>query len=158
MRRTDLIDKVIRTVEHNLLAGALLVIVVLFAFLGNLWAGLIVASAIPTWGLVTNLFHILTRPFYYATPENDWAMVLVPATIMVLLIVGTVYILGALAVRRILAGADAQKRLHRSAAVAMAQDYIFIEDQYWRIPWLVDAIVTRMRAVPAFCSQKMTLT
>ncbi len=45
--RTDLIDKVIRTVEHNLLAGALLVIVVLFVFLGNLRAGLIVAAAIP---------------------------------------------------------------------------------------------------------------
>ncbi len=45
--RTDLVDKVIRTVEHNLLAGALLVIAVLFVFLGNLRAGLIVAAAIP---------------------------------------------------------------------------------------------------------------
>ncbi|MBT3342104.1 MAG: hypothetical protein HN712_00865 [Gemmatimonadetes bacterium] len=39
---------------------------------------MIVASAIPTWGLVTNLFHILTRPFYYATPENNWADMLQP--------------------------------------------------------------------------------
>ncbi len=46
-RRTDLVDHVLRTVEHNLLEGALLVIAVLFAFLGNLRAGLIVASAIP---------------------------------------------------------------------------------------------------------------
>ncbi|HEY9172218.1 MAG TPA: efflux RND transporter permease subunit, partial [Verrucomicrobiae bacterium] len=45
--RTDLVDNVIRTVEHNLLAGALLVIAILFAFLGNLRAGLIVAAAIP---------------------------------------------------------------------------------------------------------------
>ncbi len=45
--RTELIDKVIRTVEHNLFAGALLVIAVLFAFLGNLRAGLVVAAAIP---------------------------------------------------------------------------------------------------------------
>lgn len=45
--RTELVDKVIRTVEHNLLAGALLVIAVLFAFLGSLRAGLIVAAAIP---------------------------------------------------------------------------------------------------------------
>ncbi|MCG3147727.1 MAG: Cobalt-zinc-cadmium resistance protein CzcA [Verrucomicrobiae bacterium] len=45
--RTELVDKVINTVEHNLLAGALLVIAVLFLFLGNLRAGLIVASAIP---------------------------------------------------------------------------------------------------------------
>jgi len=45
--RTELVEKVIRTVEHNLLAGALLVIALLFAFLGNLRAGLIVAAAIP---------------------------------------------------------------------------------------------------------------
>jgi len=45
--RTELVENVIRTVEHNLLAGALLVITVLFAFLGNLRAGLIVAAAIP---------------------------------------------------------------------------------------------------------------
>jgi cobalt-zinc-cadmium resistance protein CzcA len=45
--RTELVDKVIRTVEHNLLAGALLVVVVIFAFLGHLRAGLIVAVAIP---------------------------------------------------------------------------------------------------------------
>jgi heavy metal efflux system protein len=45
--RTELVDNVIRTVEHNLLAGALLVIAVLFGFLGNLRAGLIVAVAIP---------------------------------------------------------------------------------------------------------------
>ncbi len=45
--RTDLVDKVIRTVEHNLIAGALLVIAILFLFLGNLRAGLIVALAIP---------------------------------------------------------------------------------------------------------------
>jgi cobalt-zinc-cadmium resistance protein CzcA len=45
--RTELVEKVIRTVEHNLFTGALLVIAVLFAFLGNLRAGLIAASAIP---------------------------------------------------------------------------------------------------------------
>ena len=46
-KRTDLVDAVLRTVERNLLEGAILVIAVLFAFLGNLRAGLIVASAIP---------------------------------------------------------------------------------------------------------------
>ncbi len=45
--RTELVEKVIRTVEHNLLAGALLVIALLFMFLGNFRAGLIVAAAIP---------------------------------------------------------------------------------------------------------------
>ena len=46
-RRTDLVDQVLATVERNLLRGGVLVIAVLFAFLGNLRAGLIVASAIP---------------------------------------------------------------------------------------------------------------
>jgi cobalt-zinc-cadmium resistance protein CzcA len=45
--RTELVDQVLDTVKENLLEGALLVIAVLFAFLGNLRAGLIVASAIP---------------------------------------------------------------------------------------------------------------
>jgi cobalt-zinc-cadmium resistance protein CzcA len=45
--RTKLVGEVLSTVEHNLIYGALLVIAVLFLFLGNLRAGLIVASAIP---------------------------------------------------------------------------------------------------------------
>ncbi|VTP96261.1 efflux RND transporter permease subunit [Sphingobacterium daejeonense] len=45
--RTDLIDRAISTVEKNLIEGALIVIFVLVLFLGNLRAGLIVASAIP---------------------------------------------------------------------------------------------------------------
>lgn len=45
--RTDLVDRAIKTVEKNLIEGALIVIFVLVLFLGNLRAGLIVASAIP---------------------------------------------------------------------------------------------------------------
>lgn len=45
--RTDLVKRAISTVERNLLEGALIVIFVLVLFLGNLRAGLIVASAIP---------------------------------------------------------------------------------------------------------------
>ncbi len=45
--RTSLVDSVLKTVNTNLLEGAVLVIAVLFAFLGSLRAGLIVASAIP---------------------------------------------------------------------------------------------------------------
>jgi len=45
--RTIFVSKVIRTVRNNLLEGGLLVIAVLLLFLGNLRAGLIVASAIP---------------------------------------------------------------------------------------------------------------
>lgn len=45
--RTDLVNRAISTVETNLIEGALIVILVLVLFLGNLRAGLIVASAIP---------------------------------------------------------------------------------------------------------------
>ena len=45
--RTELVDKVLHTVRDNLIEGALLVIAILFAFLGNLRAGVIVALAIP---------------------------------------------------------------------------------------------------------------
>lgn len=45
--RTELVEHVIDTVRKNLFEGGLLVIAVLFMFLGNLRAGLIVALAIP---------------------------------------------------------------------------------------------------------------
>lgn len=45
--RTELVDHVINTVKNNLFEGGLLVIAVLFAFLGNLRAAMIVAMAIP---------------------------------------------------------------------------------------------------------------
>ncbi len=45
--RNDLIDKTIGTVSRNLVEGGVLVIAVLLVMLGNLRAGLIVASAIP---------------------------------------------------------------------------------------------------------------
>jgi cobalt-zinc-cadmium resistance protein CzcA len=45
--RTELVDVVIGTVRRNLFEGGLLVIAVLFAFLGNLRAAFIVALAIP---------------------------------------------------------------------------------------------------------------
>jgi cobalt-zinc-cadmium resistance protein CzcA len=51
--RTDLVDKAIRTVRNNLLEGAILVIVVLFGFLGNLRAAIITAAVIPLSMLFT---------------------------------------------------------------------------------------------------------
>ncbi len=45
--RTELVDDVIETVRENLFEGGLLVIAILFIFLGNLRGGLIVALAIP---------------------------------------------------------------------------------------------------------------
>ncbi len=45
--RTRLVDQVIATVRNNLFDGALLVVIILVLFLGNLRAGLIAAAAIP---------------------------------------------------------------------------------------------------------------
>jgi cobalt-zinc-cadmium resistance protein CzcA len=45
--RSNFVNRAISTVEKNLIEGALIVIFVLVLFLGNLRAGLIVASAIP---------------------------------------------------------------------------------------------------------------
>jgi cobalt-zinc-cadmium resistance protein CzcA len=47
LNRSKLVNATIKTVEKNLLEGALLVIAVLFVFLGNLRAALITALAIP---------------------------------------------------------------------------------------------------------------
>jgi cobalt-zinc-cadmium resistance protein CzcA len=58
--RTDLVDATIDTVKKNLLEGALLVVVILFALLGNFRAALIAAAIIPLsmlftiTGMVTN--------------------------------------------------------------------------------------------------------
>lgn len=45
--RTKMVNNAIKTVEHNLIEGALIVVLVLVFFLGNLRAGLIVSSVIP---------------------------------------------------------------------------------------------------------------
>ena len=51
--RTDLVDKTIETVKKNLLEGAVLVIVILLLFLGNIRAALITAMVIPLSMLFT---------------------------------------------------------------------------------------------------------
>ncbi|WP_460423657.1 CusA/CzcA family heavy metal efflux RND transporter [Pseudomonas sp. ZL2] len=51
--RTNLVDKAIATVKKNLIEGAILVIVILFLFLGNIRAALITAMVIPLSMLFT---------------------------------------------------------------------------------------------------------
>ncbi|WP_237174056.1 CusA/CzcA family heavy metal efflux RND transporter [Paracandidimonas lactea] len=51
--RTTLVDKAINTVKKNLLEGAVLVIVILFLFLGNIRAAIITAMVIPLSMLFT---------------------------------------------------------------------------------------------------------
>ena len=59
--RQQLIDRVITTVATNLIEGGVLVVAVLFLLLGNLRAGLIVASAIPLSMLFAVTLHGCAR-------------------------------------------------------------------------------------------------
>ncbi len=59
--RTHLVDRTIATVRTNLLEGALLVIAVLFALLGNIRAALITAAIIPITMLLTLSGMLATR-------------------------------------------------------------------------------------------------
>ena len=56
--RTTLVDQVLHTVEKNLFEGALLVVVVILAFLGNVRAGLLVAVTIPASMLFATSFML----------------------------------------------------------------------------------------------------
>jgi len=63
--RTTLVDKAIATVAKNLLEGAILVIAVLFYFLGNLRAALITAAVIPL-----SMMFTLTGMVQYKVSAN----------------------------------------------------------------------------------------
>ncbi|OYY13113.1 MAG: CusA/CzcA family heavy metal efflux RND transporter, partial [Sphingobacteriia bacterium 35-40-8] len=58
--RTKMVNNAIGTVEKNLLEGALIVIFILVIFLGNLRAGLLVASVIP----LSMLFAVILMNFF----------------------------------------------------------------------------------------------
>jgi len=63
--RADLMDRVLRTITHNLAEGAILVMVVLFLLLGNVRAGLIVALAIPL-----SMLAAITAMYYAGMSGN----------------------------------------------------------------------------------------
>ena len=90
--RTGLVNRAIGTVETNLIEGALIVIFVLILFLGNIRAGLIVASAIPLsmlfalgmmrlFGVSANLMSLGAIDFGLIV---DGAVIIVEATLHLL--------------------------------------------------------------------------
>jgi cobalt-zinc-cadmium resistance protein CzcA len=91
--RSELVKRAIKTVEKNLIEGALIVIFVLLLFLGNLRAGLIVASAIPLsllfalgmmnlFGVSANLMSLGAIDFGLIV---DGAVIIVEATMHLLI-------------------------------------------------------------------------
>ena len=69
--RTELVDTTLETVGHNLLEGALLVTFVLFVFLLDLRAALIVAVADPA--LAALGLHLPLRARHVGEPASRWA-------------------------------------------------------------------------------------
>ncbi|MEP7110944.1 MAG: CusA/CzcA family heavy metal efflux RND transporter [Ferruginibacter sp.] len=92
--RTNLIDRAISTVKTNLIEGALIVILVLVLFLGNLRAGLIVASAIPISLLfalaLMNLFDVSANLMSLGAIDFglivDGAVIIVESTLHLLVV------------------------------------------------------------------------
>lgn len=93
--RTSLVNRAIATVEKNLIEGALIVVLVLVLFLGNLRAGLIVASAIPlsmlfalgmmnVFGVSANLMSLGAIDFGLIV---DGAVIIVEATMHHLMLI-----------------------------------------------------------------------
>jgi cobalt-zinc-cadmium resistance protein CzcA len=92
--RTSLVDRAVGTVKTNLIEGALIVILVLILFLGNIRAGLIVASAIPLsmlfalgmmrlFGVSANLMSLGAIDFGLIV---DGAVIIVEATLHFLVV------------------------------------------------------------------------
>ena len=90
--RSDLVGRAIHTVSNNLLEGALIVVFVLVMFLGNLRAGIVVASVIPLamlfaiimmniFGVSGNLMSLGALDFGLIV---DGAVIIVEATLHVL--------------------------------------------------------------------------
>jgi cobalt-zinc-cadmium resistance protein CzcA len=134
--RTVLVDKAIATVEKNLLEGAVLVMAVLFLFLGNLRAAAIVAMVIPlamlftftgmvTWRISANLMSLGALDFGIIV---DGAVVIVEAC-----------------VRRL---ATAQARFGRSLTLAERYEEVFIASRESRRPLLFGQLIIMVVYLP----------
>jgi cobalt-zinc-cadmium resistance protein CzcA len=119
--RTELVDFVITTVRDNLLLGGLLVIAVLFLFLGNLRAACIVALAIPLSMLFafSGMLQFSIAASLLSLGAIDFGMVVDSSVVMVENCV------------RHLAHGDSRKRSHleviRDAAVEVRRPTLFGE-------------------------------
>lgn len=83
--RSVLVDKTLKTVQTNLLEGALLVIVILFFFLGNIKAALITAAVIPIAMLmtITGMVHTQVSANLMSMGALDFGLIVDGAIIIV---------------------------------------------------------------------------
>ena len=88
----------------------------------NLLAACLSGYTITLGNPKTIAFYLALLPLVVDLEQitmQSWGLILIPITIMVLASVGTVFVLGAIAVRHLLSSERAQKTLHRGAAVTM---------------------------------------
>ncbi|GEP93029.1 cobalt-zinc-cadmium resistance protein CzcA [Chitinophaga terrae (ex Kim and Jung 2007)] len=113
--RTGLVNRAINTVKRNLVEGALIVIFVLVLFLGNIRAGLIVASAIPLSMLfalgLMNLFGVSAN--LMSLGAIDFGLIVDGAVIIV---EATMHHLGLRPSRRRLSQAEMDEEVFNAAA------------------------------------------
>ncbi|NGZ83123.1 efflux RND transporter permease subunit [Duganella aceris] len=136
--RTALVDKAIATVKRNLLEGAVLVIAVLFLFLGNLRAALITAMVIPLAMLFT-----FTGMVSYKVSAN---LLSLGALDFGIIIDGAVVIVEN-CVRRL---AHAQARLGRPLTRAERFDEVFAAAGEARRPLLFGQLIIMAVYLPIF--------
>jgi cobalt-zinc-cadmium resistance protein CzcA len=134
--RTTLVDKAIRTVQENLVEGALLVIAVLLAFLGNLRAAVITAMVIPLSMLFT-----FTGMVRYGISANLMSL---GALDFGIIVDGAVVIIEN-AVRRL-----AQVQAHKGRALARSERFheVFEAAKEARRPLLFGQVIIMMVYVP----------
>jgi cobalt-zinc-cadmium resistance protein CzcA len=136
--RTALVDKAIATVKRNLLEGAVLVIAVLFLFLGNLRAALITAMVIPLAMLFT-----FTGMVSYKVSAN---LLSLGALDFGIIVDGAVVIVEN-CVRRL---AHAQARLGRPLTRAERFDEVFAAAGEARRPLLFGQLIIMAVYLPIF--------
>ena len=136
--RTVLVDKAINTVKKNLLEGAILVIVILFLFLGNIRAAIITAMVIPLAMLFT-----FTGMVQYKVSANLMSL---GALDFGIIIDGAVVIVEN-CVRRL---AHAQEHLKRQLTLRERFDEVFAAAQEARRPLLFGQLIIMVVYLPIF--------
>ena len=136
--RTVLVDKAINTVKKNLLEGAVLVIAILFLFLGNIRAAIITAMVIPLAMLFT-----FTGMVQYHVSANLMSL---GALDFGIIIDGAVVIVEN-CVRRL---AHAQQKLGRSLTLQERFHEVFAASQEARRPLLYGQLIIMVVYLPIF--------
>ena len=136
--RTVLVDKAIGTVKRNLLEGAVLVIAILFLFLGNIRAALITAMVIPLSMLFT-----FTGMVTYKVSANLMSL---GALDFGIIVDGAVVIVEN-CVRRL---AHAQEHHKRSLTRAERFDEVFAAAKEARRPLLFGQLIIMIVYIPIF--------